>query len=116
MFKEEGEKVQRNHGTGSLDRFLPGREFGPIADRREYEQRINTLSPEQKEFADESTRFADLWQYFSEHRMQLPKEVVNQVGGLPQLPAAEQIVVLRRVNRTLMEYLNDVGEDSGIRP
>jgi hypothetical protein len=115
MSKEKEEHDEQGPGSGSLNRFLPGGEFGSIADRRQYEQRLNGLPPEQKEFAEESTCFADLWQYFSEHRMELPKDVVEQVGGLSKLPAAEQIAVLRRVNRVLMEYLHDVGEDSGVR-
>jgi len=114
MSKEE-EQSKQGSATGNLNKFLPGGEFGPIADRREYEQRVNALPPEQREFAEESTRFADIWQYFCVHRMQLPKDVVNQVSGLSKLATAQQILVLRRVNQELMEYLNDVGEDSGVR-
>ena len=113
MSKAEEEQNERNPGRANLSRFLPGREFGSIADRRK--NRTINLSVKQKEFAEESTRFADLWHYFSGHRMELPKDVVEQVGGLPKLPAAEQIAVLRRVNQVLMEYLHDVGEDSGVR-
>ncbi len=98
-----------------MAKFLPGGELGPISDRQEYERRVNALPPEQREFAEESTRFADIWQYFSEHRVQLPKGVVNQVSGLAQLTTVEQTTVLRRINQELMEYLNDVGEDSGVR-
>jgi hypothetical protein len=76
---------------------------------------VHALPPEQREFAEESTRFADIWQYFSEHRMQLPKEVVSQIGGLAQLTTVEQTTILRRINQELMEYLNDVGEDSRVR-
>jgi hypothetical protein len=47
--------------------------------------------------------------------MQLPKGVVNQVSGLAQFTTVEQTTVLRRINQELMEYLNDVGEDSGVR-
>ena len=114
MSKEE-EQSKQGWGTGSLTKFLPGGELGPSTDRQEYEQRVNALPPEQREFAEEGSRFADIWQYFSEHRMQLPKDVVNQVSGLPKLTTAEQTTVLRRVNQELMEYLNDVGEDSGVR-
>jgi len=114
MSKEE-QQTKRESATGSLAKFLPGGEFGPMTNRQEYEQRVNALPPEQREFAEESTRFADIWQYFSEHRMQLPKGVVNQVSGLAQLTTSEQTSVLRRVNQELMEYLNDVGEDSGVR-
>jgi hypothetical protein len=114
MSKEE-EQSKQGSETGNLNKFLPGGEFGPIADRREYEQRVNALPPEQREFAEESTRFADIWQYFCGHRMQLPKNVVNQISDLAHLTTVEQTSVLRRVNQELMEYLNDVGEDSGVR-
>ena len=86
-----------------------------MTNHQEYEQRINALPPEQREFAEESTRFADIWQYFSEHRMQLPRDVVDQLNGLAKLSTAEQIAVMRRVNQGLMVYLNDVSEDSGVR-
>jgi hypothetical protein len=114
MSKEE-QQPKRESAPGSLAKFLPGGEFGPMTNRQEYEQRVNALPPEQREFAEESTRFADIWQYFSEHRMQLPKGVVNQVSGLAQLTTVEQTTVLRTINQELMEYLNDVGEDSGVR-
>lgn len=114
MSKEEPQTKQES-ATGSLAKFLPGGEFGPMTNRQEHEQRVNALSPDQREFAEESTRFADIWQYFSEHRMQLPKGVVNEVSGLAQLTTVEQTSVLRRINQELMEYLNDVGQDSGVR-
>jgi hypothetical protein len=47
--------------------------------------------------------------------MQLPRHIVEQIGELSKLPATEQIATMRRVNQALMEYLNDVGEDSGVR-
>jgi len=112
---KEKERDKQGSDTGSLSRFLPGGECGPITDRPEFEQRLNALPLEQREFAEESARFADIWQYFSEHRMQLPKDVVDEVSGLSKLATTQQIVVLRRVNQRLMEYLNDVGEDSGVR-
>jgi hypothetical protein len=114
MSKEDQQRKQQS-ATGTVGKFLPGGEFGPMTNRQEYEQRVNALLPEQREFAKESTRFADMWQYFSEHRMQLPKGVVNQVSGLAQLTTVEQRTVLRRINEQLMEHLNDVGEDSGVR-
>jgi hypothetical protein len=114
MSKDE-EQVRQGSNTGSLKRFLPGGECGPVEDRHEYEQRVNALPLEQREFVEESTRFADIWQYFSEHRMQLPKNVVNQVSDLSKLATTQQTVVLRRINHELMEYLNDVGEGSGAR-
>jgi hypothetical protein len=114
MPKEE-QQTKQESATASLAEFLPGGEFGPMTNRQEYEQRINALPPEQREFAEESTRFADIWQYFSEHRMQLPRDIVDQLNGLAKLSTAEQIAVMRRVNQGLMVYLNDVCEDSGVR-
>ena len=114
MSKEE-QQTRRESATGSLAKFLPGGEFGPMTNRLDYEQRVSALPLEQREFAEESTRFADILQYFSAHRMQLPKDIVNQIGGLAQLTTSEQTSVLRRVNQELMDYLNDVGEDSGVR-
>jgi hypothetical protein len=115
MPKEEQQNKPAVAVRGSLGRFLPGGEFGAIEDPQEHERRINSLPPAQREFAEEGTRFANLWQYFSEHKMQLPRHIVEEVGELPKLPAADQIATMRRVNQALMEYLNDVGDDSGVR-
>jgi hypothetical protein len=100
---------------GSLRKFLPGGEFGALENPEEYERRMNALPAAQREFAEEGRRFANLWQYFAEHRMQLPRHIVEQISELSKLPSAEQIATMRRVNRALMEYLNDVGEDSRVR-
>ena len=57
---------------GPLDAFEPGGESGPIEDRNEYEQRLSSLPPIQQELAQESTRFADLCQYFSQQKIDFP--------------------------------------------
>lgn len=100
---------------GTIDKFEVGGKLGPIEDRNEYEQRLNSLSPEEKELAQESARFADLWRYFSDKRMDIPPQVLDQVGGLARLPIASRIRVLRAVNKSLMEYVNDVGQGPQIR-
>jgi hypothetical protein len=112
---KEKETNAKNSSPKGLGQFLPGGELGPIAERQEYEQRISGLPPDQREFAEESARFADLWQYFSEHRMQLPQAIIDQLAELSKLTAAQQTAVLRGVNRDLMKYLTEVSEDSGIR-
>jgi hypothetical protein len=115
MPKEEELKETKGSEAGNLAKFVSRGEFGPITNRQEREQRLNALPPEHREFAEESSRFADIWQYFSEHNMQLPRKVVDQVSGLSRLSKTEQITVIRRLNLALTEYLNDVGKDSGIR-
>jgi hypothetical protein len=54
MSKEE-QQTKRESAPGSLAKFLPGGEFGPMTNRQEYEQRLNALPPEQRESAEEST-------------------------------------------------------------
>ena len=100
---------------GAIDKFEVGDEFGAIEDKNEYEQRLNSLPPEEKELAQESARFADLCRYFSDKKMDLPPEVLDQVGALAKRSNTDRIRLLRAVNKSLMEYLNDVGEDPQIR-
>ena len=110
--EKRGKSKQR---AGRLDKFEPGGESGPIQERYQREQRLNSLPPDQKELAQESARLADLCQYFSEHKMDVPSHVLERVGRLSKLATAERIRALKDINRALMEYLNDVGQDPGIR-
>jgi hypothetical protein len=114
MSKDEKENRSKPK-SGALDKFEPGGESGPLDDRNEYEHRLNSLPPGQKEFAEESTRFADLCQYFSQQKMDIPPSIVERVGNLSKLPAPDRIRAMKDINRELMEYLNDVGQDPGIR-
>ena len=110
------EKEDRLQPTfGALDKFEPGGELGPLDDRNEYQQRLNSLPAEQKDLAEESTRFADLCQYFSQQRMDIPVSIVERVRNVSKLPVPDRIRAMKDINRELMEYLNDVGQDPGIR-
>ena len=114
MSKDEQENRSKRKSR-ALDKFGPGGELGPIDDRNEYEQRLNSLPAEQKKFAEESTRFADLCQYFSQQKMDIPPSIVERMGGVSKLPVPDRIHAMKDINRELMEYLNDVGQDPGIR-
>jgi hypothetical protein len=114
MLEEEKENRSKNK-SGALDKFDPGSELAAIADRNEREQRLNSLPAEQKKFAEESTRFADLCQYFAQQKMDIPPSIVERVGSVSNLPASDRIHAMKDINRELMEYLNDVGQDPGIR-
>ena len=114
MSKEEQENRSKRR-SGALDKFGPCGESGPIDDRNQYEKRLNSLPAEQKELAEESTRFADLCQYFSQQKMDIPPSVVERVGGVSKLPVPDRIRAMKDINRELMEFLNDVGQDPGIR-
>lgn len=106
---------QLKRAKGGLGKFETGGEAGPVEDRNEYEQRLDALPPDQRELAQESARLADLCQYLSTQRMDLPPETLQQIGRLSKLSIAERIRALKDINRTLMEYVNDAGQDSGIR-
>jgi hypothetical protein len=114
MLKDEKENRSQRR-SGALDKFEPGGESGPLDDRNEYEQRLNSLPAEQKDLAEESTRFADLCQYFSQQRIDIPPFIVEKIGKVFKLPVPDRIRAMQDINRELMEYLNDVGQDPGIR-
>lgn len=114
MLKDDKRDQPRN-SEGALNKFEPSGALGPIEDRNEFEQRLKALPPDQNRLAQESTRLADLCQYFALQKIDIPPEIVERVAGLSRLSTAECIRALIDVNRALMEYLNDVGQDPGIR-
>jgi hypothetical protein len=114
MSKDEKENRSKPK-SGAVDKFEPGGELGPLDDRNEYEQRLHSLPLGQKELAQESTRFADLCQYFSQQRMDIPASIVERVRNVSELPVPDRVRAMTDINRELMEYLNDVGQDPGIR-
>ncbi len=114
MSKDE-KKNRSKPESGALDKFEAGGESGPLDDRNEYERRLSSLPAEQKELAEESTRFADLCQYFSQQKMDIPPFILEGLGDVSKLPAPDRIRAMKDINRELMEYLNDVGQDPGIR-
>jgi hypothetical protein len=114
MSKDEKENWSKTK-SGALGKFEPGGALGPIENRNEYEQRLNVLPADQKELAEGSTRFADLSQYFSQQKIDLPPSLVERLGNVSRLPLLDRIHAMKDFNRELMEYLNDVGQDPGIR-
>jgi hypothetical protein len=112
----KGEKENRSKPeSGALHKLEPGGELGPIEDRNEYEQRLSSLPVEQKGFAEESTRIADLCQYFFQQKIDIPPSILDRLGNVSKLPVPDRIRAMKDINRELMEYVNDVGEDPGIR-
>ncbi|MGB8129852.1 MAG: hypothetical protein WCG81_08665 [Candidatus Angelobacter sp.] len=104
-----------NTTTGALTRFEPGGDLGPVEDRNEYDQHLKSLPAGEKELAEESARFADLCQYFERQRMDVPVEILDQLGRASRLAVPERIEAMKKLNQRLMEYLNHVGNDQFIR-
>jgi hypothetical protein len=101
--------------TGALARFGSGGDLGPVEDRNEYDQRLKSLPAGEKELAEESARFADLCQYFERQRMDVPVEVLDQLGRASRLPISERLEAMKKLNKRLMEYLNDAGDSHFVR-
>ena len=97
------------------NRFDTGGEFGPMAGGEAREERLKRLPPEERELAEESARLANLCQYFSAERMDIPPEILDRVGRLSRLPIPDRIRALNDINQALMEYLDRVGEDPQLR-
>jgi hypothetical protein len=108
-------KDEEQQRRGAVGKFDMGGELGPIEDRNEFERLLDALPPDQEELAEENARFADLCRYFSDKKTDIPPQVLDQVGTLARLPIVDRTRVLKDANRTLMEYLSDVGEDPQIR-
>ena len=101
--------------TGALARFEIGGDLGPVEDRNEYDQRLKSLPAGKKELAEESARFADLCQYFERQRMDVPVKVLDQLGRASRLPIPERLEAMKKLNKRLMEYLNDAGDSHFVR-
>lgn len=94
---------------GILKKFEPGGEAGPIEDATQRVRRINQLPPDERDLALESARLADLCQYFSKEKMDLPADLLNRIERVSRMQPGERVRELRSINQALMEYLNRVG-------
>ena len=94
-----------------LNKFEPAGESGPIEDPNEREERLNELQlpTDERELAFESARLADLCQYFSQEKMDVPADLVDRIGSLSRLQPGERVRELLSINQALMQYLNRIG-------
>lgn len=74
-----------------------------------HEERFRELPANEKQLAEKTARLADLCQYFSERRIDVPAEIVERISGL-KLPVPECVRALVDVNHDLMEYLNTASD------
>jgi hypothetical protein len=111
MSKEEDKDRQKKTQEG----FEDGREMAPGDGRNSDEQQPNHRRAGERQLAEESARLADLCQYFSQQRMDIPPETLDRIGRLSKLEVAQRIRSLKDINKSLMEYLTRVGKGPQIR-
>jgi hypothetical protein len=98
-----------------LQKFQPRGDLGPIQDRDEWEERMQSHGPQVRELLQELTRFADLWRYFQESKEKLGPEILAALEDVPRLPVPERIQRLRKINQKLMERIPNAGEGPKFR-
>ena len=115
----ECKKCQKRKKRKRQQVHWPG--LGPAAISGQSKTATNTISasnpclPAEKELAQESARFADLCQYFERQRMDVPVEILDQLGRASRLAIPERIEAMKKLNQRLMEYLNDADNGHFIR-
>lgn len=72
-------------------------------------------SPGPKELAEVCSRFADICDYFSRQRVDLPPDVLEAIGRVSKIAIPERIARMDQLNQELMEYLHAASRDSGVR-
>lgn len=96
-------------------RFKSGGDLAPMENRYEYERQMESLPPEEKEYAQEATRMADLLQYCSQQQLLIPPGVTKSACELPMLSMPERIALVRDLNQALMEHIHNAGQDPPVR-
>ena len=59
--------------------------------------------------ARESGRFADLCSYLSQRNVDIPKNILDDLGRLAKLDVPQRTIRIRALNEDLMKFLSDLG-------
>jgi hypothetical protein len=98
-----------------LNKFQPGGERGPIEDRDEWERRMQSHAPPDRELLQELTRFAGLWRYFQEQKETIGPEILDTLKEVPKLAVNARVDRMRQINHKLMERISNASEGSKFR-
>jgi hypothetical protein len=71
------------------------------------------LPPNEQQLTEKTRRLADLCQYFTEHQIDIPADMVERITALSKLTIPDRVRALVAVNHDLMEYLNAVARVDG---
>lgn len=86
---------------------------GSCKDERRQERVSDSSVP--GKLTDVCARFADICDYFSRQRIDLPPKVLEAISSVSKLPVTERIARMNQLNQELIEYVHTVSQDSGIR-
>lgn len=78
-----------------------------------YKASFQGLPTNEQQLAEKTMRLADLCQYFTEHQLDIPADIVERVAGLSKLTVPERVRAVVEVNHDLLEYLNTVAKVAG---
>jgi hypothetical protein len=99
-----------------LKRLGPTGEIPPVKDLEEWEEKLKSLPPDERDLTRELARFVDLWRYLQERGTTLGKEITHSVAQLRDCPPEARISRLREINTDLMRRIgNDAGTNSRLR-
>jgi hypothetical protein len=87
-------------------------EAGSINDSWERDSRIDSLPIEQREVSQERARFADLCSYLAQKNVDIPLEILDELGRVRRLDLRQRAVRMKALNEELMRYLSGLGLDS----
>jgi len=87
-------------------------ETGSINDSRERDSRIDSLPKEQREVSQESARFADLCSYLAQKNVDIPLEILDELGRVRRLDLPQRALRMKALNEDLMRYLSGLALDS----
>lgn len=95
---------------GLLDGLPPA-----IEDPAEYQKMVDSLPEEHRKYVEIATRFAKIWEYFSENNMEIPADIVVAMRDLPKLSPDERVELLGDINAALLECENRASQDPKFR-
>ena len=78
---------------------------GEIEERR---ARIESLPEAERDLARESGRFADLCNYLSQQHVDVPANILDDLGRVAKLDVPRRTVRMKALNEELMKFISDV--------
>jgi hypothetical protein len=114
MLKNKKEKERTKEASNNVPIGNPSNSASEAVDSElGYKACFQGLPPNEQQLAEKTRRLADLCQYFSEHQIDIPADILERVTTLSKLTVPDRVRALVAVNHDLMEYRNAVAKVTG---